>query len=131
MDFFETLNRWQDLKEKLAALSAEELKLRTALFAGCFPEPREGTNNLPMPTGYTLRARYPIYRTLDPAKLDELVRTKRLPLRAANAVKRTKVELAITGYRDLDPDTRKIVDEAITAKPGTPSLELVPPREDN
>lgn len=39
-------------------------------------------------------------------------------------------ELSETTYKSLDEDTKSIVDEILTIKPGTPQLEFIEPKED-
>lgn len=121
MSYFETLERWQELQEIIPRLQAEERALREGLFRGTFPDPVEGTNKVELPDGRILKAVHKIYRTVQEDVLAKL----NLSPKQRKDLFRVKHELRISPYRNLDPDTRKLVDKAIVAKPGLPTLEII------
>lgn len=126
MDYFETVQRWHELKATIQHLQAEERALREGLFSGTFPNPEEGVNKYTLPDGSVLKGTYKLNRTLDDDKLKELVKEGLLPKKVYRAIRRVKVELNLAEYRKLSDKHAKICAEAITVKPGLPSLEYIP-----
>ena len=123
-DYFQTLERWQELRDTIKKLQGEERALREGLFSGTFPEPTEGTNTLKLPNGATVKGVYKFYRK---PREDEL---GSLPKRLLNKVFRVKHELVTKEYRDLSEEDRLAVDSVLDIKPGLPSFDVVPPKPD-
>jgi hypothetical protein len=119
MEYLEALEKWSQLKTTIQNLQDEERALRTALFAGSFPSPVEGTNKLELPDGRVLKGTHKLNRTLLPTW------DKKLPPDLAEMVVRTKFELNTTAYRNLPEKLQKQVDEVLVAKPGMCQLEIV------
>ncbi len=125
----EDLNAWSEMQRQLGALKSAEMLLRTKIFKGLFPNPVEGTNSVPLGTeGWLIKAKYPINRKPDVALL-----TARAPeLRAAGIVLedviRTVPELSTGEYRKLTEEQRKLLDQVMEVKPGSPALEIVLPK---
>lgn len=110
-------------------LIAQEQELRKAVMAEFFPTPKEGVNNLDMGQGWTLKGTYKIDRKVDEAALPAVKEQLReLGINADTLVK-YKPELATTSYKALPEQARLIFDTALTIKPGSPTLELIPPKE--
>lgn len=110
---------------------AKELKLRKEVIAALFPLPNEGTNILDLSSGWRLKYIHKLERKLDEAVLpavNEQLRT--LNVNLDTLVYRVPV-LDLQQYRTLctiSPQAALIFDQALTIKPASPTLELVPPK---
>lgn len=124
LSFDDAVERWLNLSRQISALKEQELALRNQIFTAGFPKPKEGLNSITLQNGARLKATYPINRSVD----DQLWRPIRATLIAkgyhADDIVRYKPSLADGPYKKLPPDIRRMVDKAITAKPGTPSLKV-------
>lgn len=134
-DLFE----WYRVQEELRKLKAQEILLRTKLFKHHFKDPKEGTNSLELdplliaaglpPDGMVLKATHVINRSVDEAALNVLTPVldeKKIPV--AKLIKR-KPELVKSEYNELTDDEKKLFDQVLVIKPGTPSLEVVLPKK--
>lgn len=111
-----------------AQIIAREQALRKKVIASVFPAPSEGVNKLDLANGWALKATCPVTRTVDDAAFD-LLRPKLAELGViADTLVKTKLSLETKAYRSLSDATRALVDEALTIKPGSYTLELVPPK---
>lgn len=127
-NFINALAHLESLNEKIAILKEEENALRKELFEACFENPVEGTNSFKLYNGHVLKFTHKINRTLDSAALStvrEMLTEKNVNM---DDLIRMKPELSVSAYKKLPEDSRKIMDLAITAKPGTPSYEIVLPK---
>lgn len=120
------LEQWRAAVAQLAIVRDEELRLRKELAAECFPTLLEGTNSQELQGGWVLKLTQPFTRSLDQARSPELL--KALKKLNADAVIKVKYDLSLAAYRGLDGQARALVDEVLTTKPGTPTLELVAPK---
>jgi hypothetical protein len=124
------LYRWYEVQQKLAEVKDEEAKLRKEVFGLYFPTPVEGTNTAPLPEGWVLKGVYKINRKVDEEELLNVSKKKGM----AEVIKNTinyKPSLSLTEYKNLPDNTRKILDNALIATPGTPSLEVALPKRKN
>lgn len=127
-EFLGELQAWEKLSEELALMTAREKEMRQRIFDACFVNPKEGTNKFDLHAGYQLSAQYKLNRTIDKAALpvvEEMLKEHQLDI---NDYVRFKPELETKAYKALSSDKQKILDLAITAKPGLPSLEIVLPK---
>lgn len=128
---------WYKLKDELAKLKASESLMRSKLFKGYFPTPKEGTNTLDLDPlliaaglpsgGHVLKATYPIERKIDDAAVTTLA-----PVLAANLISvdkliRRKPELDVKEYRTLTAEQTQLFDQCLIVKPGSAQLEIVLP----
>ena len=124
----EDLTTWSDMVVQLNALKSSEMLLRLKIFKGMFPDPKEGTNTVPLQAGWVLKAGYPITRK---PILDLLV-ARAAELREAGIVVedviRHKPELVVTEYKKLTEEQRHIMDQILEIKPGSPQMEIVLPK---
>lgn len=121
------LEQWRAATLELELVKANEMRLRKELVAECFPTLLEGTNSRELQGGWVLKMNQPFTRSLDQAKAPELL--KALKKLKADSVVKVKYDLSVAAYRTLEGQARALVDEVLTTKPGSPSLELVPPKE--
>lgn len=126
--FLARLAQWEKLEAEIANLKDQENTLRKELFEEMFPSPVEGTNTFKLHAGHVVKATFKINRTVDKAALGT-VREMLAELNVSldDAI-RMKPELDLKGYKAMSSEARKVMDLAITAKPGTPSMEIVLPK---
>lgn len=122
------INEWYQLQIDLAKLKQKELELRLKIFGTFFKEPKEGSSTVPFSDGWVLKAEYPINRTFDVAALTTLLPTFREAHLPVKELIRNKPELSLSNYRKLSDEQRKLFDQALVIKPGTPQLEFVIPK---
>ena len=130
-DIQKLLEEWEKAKAETAAalvVIATEQALRKKVIAAAFPSPEEGVNKFSLENGWVLKATCPVTRTVDEAAFD-LLRPKLAELGVvADSLVRSKLALETTTYKTLSDASRALVDEALTIKPGSYSLELVAPK---
>lgn len=122
-----------------AVLAAQEAKkvveaeqaLRKEVMALFFPEPVEGTNKFELEAGWSLKATHKIERKVDEAALPAVLQQLREMGVNPDPLIRTKPDLDTKAYRSLvqtNPDAAHVFEQALTIKPGSPTVELVPPK---
>ena len=129
------LNEWTNVKLEVAVkakpLIEREQVLRKEVTALFFPEPVEGANTLELEGGWKLKLTYKIDRKVDEALLDGIkVQLREMQVNTDTLIN-LKPSLAITAYRtlvELNPEAAKILEHALDIKPGSPTLELLPPK---
>lgn len=128
---------WQEATKELAAAKETEAALRKQVLAMCFDwdyDDREGTQNVELGNGYKLKAVFKLNRRLDNKddKVDKILTKieKSGPEGEfiAERLVKWKPELALSEYKNLPEKFKKLIDEVLTASPGTPGLELVIPK---
>jgi hypothetical protein len=114
--------RWLEMSKQLKALRAAEAELRKEIFGEVVPMPKEGTNKA-AGDGFSLSVKYPITRKVDESMmkvaLSQMDDDKRLLVETT--IIRHKPELNVRDYKKLDPETRRMVDQFIISKPGSPT----------
>lgn len=122
-----------------AVLAAQEAKkvveaeqaLRKEVMALFFPEPVEGTNKFELEAGWSLKATHKIERKVDEAALPAVLQQLREMGVNPDPLIRTKHDLDTKAYKSLaqiNPDAAHVFEQALTIKPGSPTVELVPPK---
>lgn len=122
-----------------AVLAAQEAKklveaeqaLRKEVMALFFPEPVEGTNKFELEAGWSLKATHKIERKVDEAALPAVLQQLREMGVNPDTLIRTKPDLDTKAYKSLvqiNPDAAHVFEQALTIKPGSPTVELVPPK---
>ena len=144
MSFNQTANRdakilaWEESVKALAAAKEAEAALRREALAEAFqfdPEAlREGTENFELGNGYKLKAVFKISRNLNNENeavdkvLSKIEKTGPEGVFIAERLVKWKPELSVTEYKKLPEKFKKMIDEVVTSKEATPSLELVAPK---
>lgn len=147
---------WFLLKKRIAEeatpLIAKERAMRQRLFGHFFPAPVEGSGNkFTLPDSYVVQGKYPIERKVDAAmvatlrgmKLSQLEPAfrERLNLHGApddmlvvealrlsvDSLLKWEPELVVKEYRKLTAEQLTVFDRCLSIKPGSISLEVVPP----
>lgn len=116
-------------KEILTKVKDIEMDLRKKLFAGAFPNPKEGTNTWKLPDGRALKGKYEIRRTIDEAALPVSLQALRdHGVANTDVLVRYKPELAKREWNTLSDEAKLIFSPAIVATPGSPQFEVVTPK---
>ena len=123
----EKLIAWESAAQQAAHFKKEEARLRRECFEEGFPEPVEGTNYVNLENGYRLKGIHKLTRSIDKAALSATL--EQLPESVADSVVNYNPSLALSVYRKLPEDQRRIMDEAVVIKPGMPTLEIIAPKE--
>lgn len=128
-DEFERLcERLAAAKAREAEATAERIAAEAALLP-LLPSKPEGSASR-TGTAYRITVTYPVNRTID-APVLESVRAQLAPELFESAIT-YKPALVLAGLRTLQqhhPDAYALLAEAITAKPGKPSVKLEPNKE--
>lgn len=121
------LAEWYKMTQDLRNLKAKESLLRKKIFGSAFPDPKEGTNNYDLPDGYVLKGQHVLNRDIDIGALDALKpKLREEGMNPDNLVK-YKPELKKAEYNKLTEEQKKLFDQCLIIKPGSPSLEIVLP----
>lgn len=121
------LAEWYKMAQDLRNLKAKESLLRKKIFGSAFPDPKEGTNNYDLPDGYVLKGQHVLNRDIDIGALDALKpKLREEGMNPDNLVK-YKPELKKAEYNKLTEEQKKLFDQCLIIKPGSPSLEIVLP----
>ena len=124
----EALAKWETAKTALDTAKVREAELRQEVFGLAFPKAKEGTNTLALFSGWALKGVRTINRTIDVAALPAVLVELREEGVVADALVDYKPSLNLAQYRALPTDKRKVFEQALTIKDGTPSLKIVPPK---
>ena len=131
------LANWRSAYDTLSVAKSREMELRkriveeTDLFD---PNKQSGTQTVELGNGWKLKAvkklNYIVANKEGEAfeKLHELSALSEVAAFKAKKLFRFDANLSITAYKDLDASERAIIDEIVTTKQASPSLELVPPK---
>lgn len=127
----ELVTEWYNLKKEIEAFKVKterEMTLRKMISSLVFPQPAEGVNTSELPAGWQLKMTYKIDRKVDEAALEAVIIELQKMLVNTDGLIRRKPELALTNYRQLTEEQRKVMDQALESKPASPTLELIPPK---
>jgi pyruvate/2-oxoglutarate dehydrogenase complex dihydrolipoamide acyltransferase (E2) component len=129
------LNVWHEAKKAAEAVKPTieaERVARKAVADAFFPQPKEGINNAALENGWKLKFVYKIDRKVDEAAFPAVRQALMEHGVNADVLVRTQLLLSMEQYRELHearPEAAKIFDTIVTAKPGSPTLELLPPKD--
>jgi hypothetical protein len=121
------ISEWFELQRQLAALKSRESLARANVFKHCFPEGSykpEGTNNFELPDHWLLKAVTSLNRTLSIETLRALSEELFKMGVVVDDLVRWKPELDLPAYRALNDEQRKVFDQALEIKPGTPQMKI-------
>ena len=123
----EDLAAWWKMTQDLTALKASEMLLRTKIFKGMFPTPKEGTNKVPLTDGWELQAVHAVNRKVDPAAAkalqEEFIANGINPA----ALIELKPELKKAAYNELTQEQKNLFDNALIVSDGSPQMKIVLP----
>ena len=119
---------WNEAKLALAKAKARESLLRAKIVKTFFATPKEGTNYHELGAGYKLKLVHKIDRSIDaPLYTNLATQFKDLEI-DTDQLAETKLSLKVAFYKKLTEEQRLVVDQCITSKPGSPTLEFVKPK---
>lgn len=137
----ELLRVWDSIKTefepiavKVLELSAREMFIRRTLIQREFIKETtdlmevEGTRYIELANGWRLKAVIKVDRKVDEALLLAVEEQLQKLLIHTSGLTRRKPELVVKAYKELTVVARKIFDQALDIKMGTPILELIPPK---
>lgn len=128
------LKRWAELQQQIAAFKPvvdEEMAIRKEL-AEALTQGRKGTFYEELEAGYRLKGVGKIDYKLDKTKLPgvmEQLKERNIDIAMFVVDEPKLVTKAVTECEKLNPELFTILAEMLTSKPGTPTLEIVPPKE--
>lgn len=127
------IREWDDLKAQVETVAKplieKERALRQLVADAMFDEPTEGTNYTPLEGGWKLKLVYKLDRKIDEAMLATVKEQLAAMNVSLDRVVKYKPEVILKEYRELTAEQMNVFDQAIVIKPGTPALEMVPPKE--
>jgi len=127
--YMQILAQWRDDRAKLAFYKEREKENRVVLFAGAFPNPVEGTQRFKLADGSTIKGGYKINRKIDEAALPATLAAMREAGVANTDVLVTyKPTLAKREWNALSDEHKLLFSAAVIATPGTPTLDIEPPK---
>jgi hypothetical protein len=125
------LEEWRLAKaeaDSVKPILAKEQELRKQVFAAFYPAPKEGTNTLDLAEGWKLKGVYKLDRKIDEAALPAVTEQLREMGVNADILVKWSPGLKTATYKELTAEQRAVFDQALTVKPGSPTLELVAPK---
>lgn len=131
------LERWFVVKKQLNSIKTEEMFLRLKIYKGKFVThdadgneilPKEGTNAVDLADGFKLKAQRVVNREVDKATLEVMKEDFRKSGINPDLLIEYKPSLKVREYRTLTEEQRKLFDQALIIKDGSPQLEIVLPK---
>lgn len=122
--------QWRHTKVHLDNYKIKEMELRKEIVAGCFSEDQvEGTENIELGNDWKLKAVKKMnYRCV--GKQEKIIATlAKLPSELSKRLVSWKPSLSTREFKLLENGQAKIVSEIVEIRPGTPTLELIAPKE--
>ena len=124
------LIEWDRLKKELQAVKAKEILLRMKIFNFYFPEPKEGTNSIPLAEGWVLKAVAGYDRKVDIGAWPAIQAALReAGITHPEALVKYDPLLVVSEYRTLTEEQLHIMDQALIIKPSSPQMEIVLPKK--
>lgn len=130
------LLQWKSAKDVLDAAKDEEMRLRKELVAssGMFDSNKQsGTQTFQLGNGWAVKAIKKINYNIETGDnlataINEISALGEVSKYKAEKLVKFTPELSLTTYKELTAEEKAIIDRVLTTSPGSPSLELVPPK---
>lgn len=126
---------WQESVKALASAKDNETALRAQVVERMFKDHKdEGTENVELGNGYKLKAVFKLSYSLNnkddatDKALTKLEKSGPEGAFVAGRLVKWKPDLSVSEYKTLTAKQKAIIDEVLTVRPGTPSVELVVPK---
>ena len=120
---------WNEAKQALAKAKAREAILRAKIVKTFFATPKEGTNYHELGKGYKLKLVHKIDRKIDAPLYTNLLPQFKEHEIDTDQLAETQLSLKVAFYKNLTDEQKQVVDQCITSKPGSPTLEFVKPKD--
>lgn len=128
--YMDMLKEWEICKQIMDEVKDIEMDNRLKLFAGAFPNPKEGTNTHNLPDGRAIKGQYKVNRNVDEAALPGVLADLRnAGVANTDVLVRYKPELAKREWNALSDEHKLTFSPAIVATPGTPQFDVVMPKK--
>lgn len=125
------LQQWEDAKHRAEIAKKQEMLLRKECLALAFPDGDIGTNTMDLAAGWKLKGTYKLKYSFDETTLDSVLTRMREQFQlSTDALVRVKREPVMKTIKKLTKEQRLALEETLITKPETPTLELVPPKEE-
>lgn len=126
------LQDWFESKETLSKIKERELALRCLVHKEIFDEIKEaGTHKIEFEDGSKLKLEIKYNYKVDEKSIEkQLLELHAKDEDIAKSLIRWKPELVLAKYKNLPKEYKDLVDVAISYSIGTPSLEIVPTKEE-
>lgn len=130
------LGDWYAKSNAFAAAKEAEAEARTKVIQLIYPDSydEEGTEKYQLPAGWVLEMEKRINVKVEQAVLAGLIeQIEKLPvdengeMPTIDAAIKMKPDFSMSGWRDLRPDVKVILQDALTFTPGTAGVKLKPP----
>lgn len=123
------LTEWQNAKLTLDAAKLNEAELRKVIVDELFDVDKlEGTENFKLANGWKLKAVKKLGYTLANGDGETTRAVALLPTHIADRLVKWSPKLSTREYKLLTDGERAIIDQALTIKPGLPTLTLIEPK---
>lgn len=123
----EKVHKWAMAEKALAKCKKLEKVLREEVLKEAFPASKIGTNKVDMNKGYVLKGVFKETTKVDKAAL--LAIKDKFPEGTLDMTIKYEPSLISSGYKHMPLKLKKILDEVLIVKPGSSSLEIVPPKD--
>ena len=124
---------WNMAQKQLADIKKQEAELRAEVFAALFDNGefplKEGANKLDLPDGWSITATHKLNYNIDEAVISDTLEQMREKGFSDLGLVKYKPSLSVAEYRKIDDEMKGILSAALTIKPGSPSMKLIPPKE--
>ena len=124
------VQEWADAQYALDLAKKKEAILRKEVVMAYFKDNQgEGTNNVPLANGYSLKLKQNYIRSfVDDLPYEELIaKMQSLGIEGEKFIK-LKASLVLSEYRKLEGDKKLAFDTMLEIKPSMPSIEIVAPK---
>jgi len=128
------LEQWEQSKVALELAKDFEMSHRKAIVLFAFdPEKNSGTENVELANGYKLKSVKKLNYNVDQANvnaaLDKIEAFGEKGKVIAERLIKWKADLSLSEYKTLSEEYKAIIDEVITISEGSPTLEIVKPKD--
>lgn len=128
----ELLMKWNDISKQAKKAADEEMTLRKYIVKRQFPDAEEGTHNLDLGSGYKLKTElklnYNVGKTVVEV-LKEIANIDEIGKSIAENLVSWSPKLKVGEYRKIDNKYKDIFNKVLTITEGSPTLEIVEPKE--
>lgn len=128
--YLRRLDAWEQLALLSSIAGEAEMDVRKQLFAGAFPNPKEGTNVHKLPDGRELVGKHNITRKIDAAALAPVLAALRAKgVANTDQLVRYKPELAKSEWNSLSDENKLVFSPAVISTVGSPGFEIRIPKK--
>lgn len=132
VDQLAVLTDWYETAIQLKAIKEKESRLRDQLAKELFRENADAsTESIDIGAGYILKLTRKLDYKLNNKQDEVLALVAILDQTLAQKLVKWTPELSISTYKALDAPTQALFNGCLTIKPAKPTLEVIPPKDDD